>query len=329
MTPAAQAADEAASARRESALVLLGERVETRSAALFRVHSRADQAALAGMILGQLEAVGAFYLDTVRNLTTVRALTERIDVVLLPRSEDLDALERILGAAPEAATPGVWWEPTARLLAADVSGILVEADVAPLRRAAAHVLNDRVLYEHPAAGSWWLREGLAMLCAQVRLESGRAIGSRLRRSSGYQDDITPTGRSLLDLPLAAEPKRAARQARAEHLDGRPPRLATVITWTAGSRPPPGPDEAAGDGDRLARPGRGRAAGPGFETAAATAWIVMHALLYADAENLRPRLARCLDLERSGVAPATAFKRAIADDVVWMESFAYRHVKEMD
>ena len=329
MTPAAVAADDAAAARLESALVLVGDRVETRGAALFRLHARADQAALAGMILGQLEAVGAFYLDTVRNLTTVRALTERIDVVLLPRAQDIDALVRVLGPAPDAATPGVWWDPTARLLAADVSGILVEADVAALRRAAAHVLHDRVLYEHPAAGSWWVREGLAMLCAQVRLDSGRVLGDRLRRSSGYQDDITPTGRGLLDLPLAAEPKRAARAARTEHFAGRSPRLATVITWTAGSRPPPAPEEAVGDGDRLARPGRGRAAGPGFEASATTAWIVVHALLYADAANLRPRLARCLELERSGVAPATAFKRAIADDVVWMESFAYRHVKEMD
>lgn len=278
------------------------------------------------MVLGQLEAVGALYLDTARNLTTVRALGDRIDVVLLPRAADLDALAKALGPAPEVATPRVWWDPTARLLATDVSGILVEADVAALRRAAAHVLSDRVLYDHPAAGSWWVREGLSMLCAQVRLDAGRAIGPRLRRSSGYQQDITPDGRALLDLPLAAEPRKSARDVRAAYEGGRAPRLATMITWTAGSRPPPAEGEAPGAG--VPR-GRGPSAGPGFDTPSAVAWVVVHALLFAEAENLRPRLARCIDLERSGIPPATAFKRAIADDVPWMEAFAFRHVKEMN
>jgi hypothetical protein len=205
--------------------------------------------------------------------------------------------------------PGLPFSLADRFTALDGAAILGRSDLAVLLHEVSHLLLETSLYSPQVVGSWWAREGLATYVMQTRFDQNVVFTpGAIRTNEGYIARQSPGGRVAEMVTFALQPKRAAEQARKAHKEGRHIPLTALLAQPADS---PWPDAATRD------------------LAAVEAWILVHFLLHGADGELRPRLARYLELERRGDGGVDAFQRLVAGDIAALEPLVFRHVKDMD
>jgi hypothetical protein len=165
-----------------------------------------------------------------------------------------------------------------------------------------------MLYEDGAAGSWWVREGLSAYFMQTRFDRDEHFRpGEIRTSEGYVSDISPDGRAANALSISLEPKRELRAVRERYNEGSHIPLVTLL-------------EQPGD-----KPWAGVTL---QDQAVVESWVLVHFLLHGADGELRQRLARYLELERSGNGGREAFRMKVAGDLKTFERLLFKHAKEM-
>jgi len=284
--------------------------MESFSTRHFRLHLLAAQRDEGAEVAKDLEAFRSHYAALMGSLVPLHEQERRLEVFTFDGPEglktvmaDFPELVRGTGVFPgeaQARAPG--------MVAVDATGLLGPSDLAGLFHGVIHLCHDALFYDPEVAGSWWLREGIAVYLMQTPYAADRTLNvGQVRTNAGYISDTSKGGRVAETLPFAAEPKKSLGTAVNAYEKGRHIPLATLLDHDATSR--------WDDLDQR-------------DQAAIQSWILIHFLLHGPEEALRSRMARYLELERQGQGGAEAFRRVVSGDLSRLEPLLYRHVKQM-
>ena len=286
-----------------------GEPLAALTAEHFRLHTEPADVETAQETLEDLDRLWEYYVQTLGAVMTLRESTNRIDVYSFTGPEPLERF--MAGVARDeidVVYPGLPKSFARGFLAVDSSRLLARSDLAVVFHDTAHLMHRLLLYEDGAVGSWWVREGLAVYLMQTRFDRDEQFRhGEIRSSEGYVSDISPDGRATIALNIALEPKRELKAVRGRYQAGSHIPLETLLEQ-------PGNEPWATDALE--------------EQAAVESWVLVHFLFHGADWELRQRLARYLDLERSGKGGREAFRRTVAGDLAKFERLLYKHAKTM-
>jgi hypothetical protein len=286
-----------------------GEPLAALTAEHFRLHTDAADVETAQETLEDLNRLWEYYVQTLGAVVTLRESTSRLDVYSFTGPEPLERF--MAGVARDeidVVYPGLPKSLARGFLAVDSSGLLARSDLAIVFHDTAHLIHGLMLYEDGVVGSWWVREGLAAYFMQTRFDRDEQFRpGEIRTSEGYVSDISPDGRAASDLNIALEPKRELRAVRERYKAGSHIPLETL----------------------LEQPGNKPWASAALEEQAVVeSWVLVHFLLHGADWELRQRMARYLELERSGKGGREAFRKTVAGDLAKFERLLYKYAKKM-
>jgi len=287
----------------------IGESVQGLTTEHYRVYIDGDSIATGRAVLNNLESLWRFYEATVGGLIPLNSSSQRTTLFYFTGPGEMERFIRGRDSlSQDAVAPGVLMSPRSGYLAFDASGILGRADLSILLHSVAHLSSEQLLHNEGIAGSWWVREGLAVYFMQTPLgREGEFQYGQIRRDEAYIRDVSPGGRAADGLTFSLKPKSELKKTTKAYKKKHHIPLRVLLEHPADK---PWPDTETRN------------------LASMQSWILVHFLLHGSDGDLRPRLSEYLELERQGLGGVAAFRKTVAGDLEAFEFFVQQHIKSM-